>query len=43
MIKQKSRKVINTVFYPGLIGTDPDYLNAIALDWLVAEMTRIGG
>lgn len=29
MIKQKSGKIINIVSYAGLIGTDPDYLNAI--------------
>jgi len=30
MIKQKSGKIINIVSYAGLMGTDPDYLNAIA-------------
>ena len=29
MIKQKSGKIINIVSYAGLIGSDPDYLNAI--------------
>jgi NAD(P)-dependent dehydrogenase (short-subunit alcohol dehydrogenase family) len=29
MIKQKSGKIINIVSYAGLMGTDPDYLNAI--------------
>ncbi len=29
MIKQKSGKIINVVSYAGLMGTDPDYLNAI--------------
>ena len=30
MIVQKGGKIINIVSYAGLIGTDPDYLNAIA-------------
>ena len=30
MIRQKSGKIINIVSYAGLIGTDPEYLNAIA-------------
>ena len=30
MIKQKSGKIINIVSYAGLMGTDPDYLDAIA-------------
>ncbi len=30
MITRKSGKIINIVSYAGLIGTDPDYLNAIA-------------
>jgi NAD(P)-dependent dehydrogenase (short-subunit alcohol dehydrogenase family) len=29
MINQKSGKIINIISYAGLIGTDPDYLNAI--------------
>ena len=29
MIKQKNGKIINIISYAGLIGTDPDYLNAI--------------
>jgi NAD(P)-dependent dehydrogenase (short-subunit alcohol dehydrogenase family) len=29
MIKQKSGKIINIASYAGMIGTDPDYLNAI--------------
>jgi NAD(P)-dependent dehydrogenase (short-subunit alcohol dehydrogenase family) len=29
MIKQKSGKIINIVSYAGMMGTDPDYLNAI--------------
>ncbi|MBM4306068.1 MAG: glucose 1-dehydrogenase [Deltaproteobacteria bacterium] len=30
MIQQRSGKIINIVSYAGLIGTDPEYLNAIA-------------
>jgi gluconate 5-dehydrogenase len=30
MIRQKSGKIINIVSYAGLLGTDPEYLNAVA-------------